>query len=190
MRKFTLLIIIGLLVSCSSAKKKTSATSVAAEKVVEAETPIEETSEVASEEGALWSVYDENDLPDLERRISPSSFDLYKCDYNQLMSTLKGENPNITIPTKMGMITFELQNSNTMNEALAAKYPEIKSYKGKSTDGKLSIRLDTNDKGLFVEITGTAFKNLLNPILAGNKTFYALYTEDALTPSPRDKSFD
>jgi hypothetical protein len=77
-----------------------------------------------------------------------------------------------------------------MNEALAAKYPEIKSYKGKSTDGTLSIRLDTNDKGLFVEVTGTEFKNLLNPILAGNKTYYALYTEDAITPSPRDKTFD
>lgn len=190
MRTFTLLILIGLLVSCSSSKKKTSATSVVTEEAVEAETPVEESSEVIGEEGAIWSTYDEGNLPDLERRINPSSFEVYKCDYSQLMNTLKGENPSIEIPTKNGLVVFELQNSNSMNEGLAAKYPEIKSYKGKSSDGKLSVRLDTNDKGLFVEITGTGFKNLLNPLLAGNKTFYALYTEDALTPSPRDKSFE
>jgi hypothetical protein len=189
MRRITLLIFIGLLVSCSSAKKETNANTVATENKTEAQTPVEsETAE--SEEGALWSTYDAANLPDLERRIDPSSFDLYKCDYSLLMNTLKGENPSIEIPTKKGLITFKLVNSNTMNEALAAKYPEIKSYKGKSTDGTLSIRLDTNDKGLFVEVTGTEFKNLLNPILAGNKTYYALYTEDAITPSPRDKTFD
>ena len=189
MRILTSLIIIGLLVSCSSSKKKTSANPVVTEKTTAPEKPVEST-ELTQEEGALWSAYDESNLPDLERRINPSSFDLYKCDYNELMRTLNGENPSIEIPTKKGLITFALVNSNTMNEALAAKYPEIKSYKGKSSDGTLSIRLDTNEKGLFAEVTGVEFKNLLNPILSGNKTYYALYTEDAITPSPRDKSFD
>ena len=77
-----------------------------------------------------------------------------------------------------------------MNEELAEKYPEIKSYKGKSVDGKLTIRLDANAEGLFAEIKGEQTKQLLSPLLKGNKTFYALYNEDALPKPTRDESFD
>tara|TARA_B110000046_G_C12985637_1_gene395484 strand:+ start:483 stop:1064 length:582 start_codon:yes stop_codon:yes gene_type:complete len=191
------ILIIGLvlivLAGCSSSKKKPieqaefSLTPSVQENVIESE-PTPERAKITESE--LWHSYNETDLPDLEKRIFPSSFELYRCDYSSVLSTLHSNSEELELPTKQGFVMFILENSSTMNDELAAKYPEIKSFKGKSTDGLLSIRLDTNTEGLFAEIIGIETKQLISPLLKGNKSFYALHDEDALPPSPRGESFD
>lgn len=193
--RILLSILITLSISaCSSSKKQAQSENSNEEKtaeinVVETETPTTESQETAIEK-EVWIKRDISDLPDLEKRIEPSSFDLYHCDYEAVINALKGEKTSIVLPTLNGFMAFELQNSNTMNEALAAKFPNIKSYKGKSADGKFSIRLDTNDDGLFAEISSADSKTLISPFLKGNYTYYAVYNESAITPNTRDKSFE
>lgn len=197
MRKILLLFIAALTaMACSSSNKKstTSEPSVLPEETsIMARTKTGNSQEKAianTNANQLWNSYQVSDLPELEKRIEPKEYELYKCNFDLLLEQLLGDSVSIELPTTEGFKRFDLVNSNTMNASLAAKYPQIKSYKGKTADGKLSLRLDTNNDGLFVEITGTEFKNLLSPLLSANKTFYALYLESALTPAPRDKSFD
>ncbi len=191
MRVFLFSLLMIAIAGCSSSKKK-PAVQLTAEPIPK----VQENNDVPQEhaieitESELWQKYDEADLPDLEKRISPSSFELYYCEYTSLLSSLRSSSAELELPTQQGFKTFLLENSNTMNEELAEKYPEIKSYKGKSVDGKLTIRLDANAEGLFAEIKGEQTKQLLSPLLKGNKTFYALYNEDALPKPTRDESFD
>lgn len=197
MRKFIVLFIAAsTVIACSSSNKKstTSEASVHSEEMsskANSKTGNSQENAIAeSNENQLWTSYQVSDLPDLEKRIEPKEYELFKCNFDLLLEQLSGDSVSIELPTTEGFKRFEMVNSNTMNASLAAKYPQVKSYKGKSADGKLSLRLDTNNDGLFVEITGVAFKNLISPLLLANKTFYALYLESALTPTPRDKSFD
>lgn len=189
-----ILFICAILISvagCSSSKKVPVEAAVSEPLVEEkAPEPVYEESPQEIAESELWQWYDEADLPDLERRISPSEFVLYHCEYASFLSSLGANTVEVELPTTNGMVLFILENSNTMNEELAAKFPDIKSFKGKSDDGKLSVRLDANQEGLFAEISGVETKQLISPFLKGNKTFYALYGEDALPKSPRDQSFD
>lgn len=193
MRVLIIGIVLIVLAGCSSSKKKpieqaeVNPTPSMQENTIESE-PTPETLKVTESE--FWHSYNEADLPDLEKRISPSSFELYQCEYASLLSSLRSSTAELELPTQQGFKTFFLENSNTMSEELAAKYPEIKSYKGKSRDGELTIRLDANAEGLFAEITGIETKQLISPLLKGNTTFYALHNEDALPQSPRDESFD
>jgi hypothetical protein len=191
-----LIIVVFTSVACSSSNKKstTSEPSVNAEETSIAESTktgnSQENAILETNENPLWSSCQVSDLPDLEKRIEPKEYELFKCNFDLLLDQLSDDSVSIELPTTEGFKRFEMVNSNTMNASLAAKYPQVKSYKGKSADGKLSLRLDANNDGLFVEITGAEFKNLLSPLLLANKTFYALYLESALTPAPRDKSFD
>jgi len=193
MRVYLISILIIAIAGCSSSKKK-PAQQVESEPQLEVQenndVPQEQTSATEKTESELWQAYNEADLPDLERRISPSTFTLYRCEYSSLLFSLRSSNVELELPTQQGVQTFFLENSNTMSEELAAKYPEIKSYKGKSSDGKLTIRLDANAEGLFAEISGEQTKQLLSPLLKGNRFFYALCNEDALPKSPRDETFD
>lgn len=51
----------------------------------------------------------------------------------------------VSIPNNLGEINFfKVEDSGTMSEELAAKFPNIKSYKGQQTDNSLcDIRIDT-----------------------------------------------
>jgi hypothetical protein len=78
-----------------------------------------------------------------------------------------------------------------MSASLAEKFPNIRSYKGQSEDGRLRLRLDTNDEGLFAEISGTGRKELIAPLYKGDTRHYAVYKEeDSTGGTPRDDSYE
>lgn len=137
----------------------------------------------------LWVNSDSEHLPDIEMRVHPSAFEVWKCNYESFTKNLGNETTSIEIPTPQGLLLFEIENSGTMSEALSAKFPEIRSYKGKSKDGQFIARMDTNEKGLFVELSRTGDKWLLAPLFDGNKTIYGLYHESALPSNERDATF-
>ncbi|NQV51624.1 MAG: hypothetical protein HQ500_00485 [Flavobacteriales bacterium] len=201
MLKYLTILLCLCLAACSSSKRKGSdGAETPAVQVEDAPQAIDAAStESAETEGnveeevdveALWVKRDAYSFPDLEHRIELSSFDAYACDFDQLTYALDQGNMALALPTLDGLVSFLVVNAQTMSPELAAKFPEIRSYKGKSADGKLSVRLDTNEEGLFAEIIGTGTKHLISPILKGSKSYYAVYTEDALPPSaPRDGSY-
>ena len=160
------------------------------EKTISASEGLFPTLSKSASETTLWQTY-RGELPDEKKRIELSSSTIYKCDFEVLLKMLEGSTTNIVLPTTEGFMVFTLTNSSTMNEKLAAKYPGIKSYKGTSLDGKYRARVDTNDEGLFAEVTGlSGYKSLLSPYFKNNKVFYAVYLENAVTKIPRNKSFD
>ncbi|MEQ9187566.1 MAG: hypothetical protein RLP15_07510 [Cryomorphaceae bacterium] len=200
MRYLTLILCL-CLVSCSSSKRKgregsnespASKSEAPAPEISENAPTTEKVEDVrskATDEG-LWVLRDVYSLPDLERRIELSTFTTYACDFEQLTDLLDQGDNSVAIPTLNGIVSFHVENAQTMSPELAAKFPDIRSYKGKSIDGKLTIRLDTNEEGLFASIVGTGTKTLISPILKGSKNYYAIYTEDALPPgAPRDGSY-
>ena len=184
MRVLPFLLIL-LIASCKSNKT-------ASEPVAQPATPVETTAEspktkdLPSLENSIWTSYKDMDLPDLERRISPTGYSLWQCDYAQLMESMAGSSAELLLPIDDQLQLFQLENSGTMSEALAAKFPEIKSYKGYSSDKTYSIRMDTNEEGLFTEIKNGKEIMLLEPFLKGSKTFYVLYEKSSLPNVPRE----
>ena len=183
--RFLPFFLIVLFASCKSNKPAPEASDKASVPVEQtAESP--KSAEIPSLENSVWTEYKEMDLPDLERRISPASYSLWQCDYSKLMESLSGSSAETQLPIEDQLQLFQLENSGTMSEALAAKFPEIKSYKGYSADKTYSIRMDTNEKGLFAEIKNGKEIMLLEPFLEGNKTFYVLYEKLSLPKASRE----
>lgn len=182
-----------LLSACSASKSEHASPDVSdpapVAKPVEPKTTPSEESEAEHKEGAIWTAYKIKDLPDLEKRIEPSEYALWMCRYEQLLAQAQGDVIEMTLPLPSGLVLFQLENSGTMSPELAAKFPDIKSYKGASSDGKVHARIDTNEKGLFAEFRTETAKYLLSPLLKGSKVYYALYTEDALPANPRDETY-
>ena len=196
-RTLTIILMIAL-VGCSSSKKNAEASAAPevpsnvealADDHVATEEP--ENTPPESTDEAVWQQRDPMMLPDQEMRIQVSEFDAYYCDFSEVTRPLGPEATEVMLPTLTGMVTFSIENSNTMSPALAAKFPTIRSFKGKSKDGKLTLRLDTNDEGLFAEITGTERKELIAPLFKGSPSYYAVYAEEnSEGGTPRDETYD
>ena len=191
----TILLLV-LLSACSSSKKnsESSAPETPVANESSAQSPVAKHSSeiiVSEEVSAIWEEVDPMTLPDLEKRITPKTYTTYRCLLDQLTQQLDAGITTIELPTTSGMTEFSVQNSNTMSPALAAKFPNIRSFKGKSSNGNLQLRLDTNDEGLFAEISGVNRKELIAPLLKGSQSYYVLYKEADLDGgTPRDETYD
>ncbi len=145
-------------------------------------------------ESGIWTHANPNDLPDLEKAINPSKCEVWQCNYKALWIELSrvasNEYVQIMLPTKNGLQLFNLENSGVMAPELAAKFPEIKSYKGSSSDQGTSARVDTNEKGLFAEFKNGNDIILLAPYFQGSKTIYTAYNKEDLPKIPRDENFE
>ena len=144
----------------------------------------------SSLESDLWTHINPEDLPDLEKAINPTKSDVWQCNYDLLLEKLSDENVQIMLPTAAGLQLFNLENSGVMAPELAAKFPEIKSYKGSSTDRATTARVDANERGLFAEFKNGSDIILLAPYLKGSKTIYTVYNKEDLPKIPRDENFE
>ena len=189
--RFFFLFLVSLVAACSSTKQpaeSSEAVTAPADEPVAKEAPAPVSEPVAEEEG-VWIAYDVKDLPDLERRINPSEFTLWMCNYEGLEHMLDDAETPVALPTGTGMTSFVLENSGTMAPELAAKFPNIRTLKGASADGTISSRVDTNDEGLFCEFKSDSETMYLSPLLKGSKVYYALYSKGALANPGRDHTF-
>lgn len=171
--------IVLLLSSCGSQKP-------AAVQVAEVPVAKSEPAKLVVNVDAFWNQLESQSLPDLEPRIAPSQFSAWKTDFEAIKNQIASHG-NIELPTPMGLMTYSLIESNTMSEALKAKFPDIKSYKGEA-EGR-TARVDMNAEGLFVEFSGFTEKHLLAPALKGSQSYYYLYPESALPSNPRDGGY-
>lgn len=115
----------------------------------------------------------------VERSTVPKEFKLFKLDVSSLVNDLnsvanKGSNqPNLVyIPNESGELTkYLVEESSIMAPKLQEKYNMIKSYVGKSVDGKSTIRFSYSP-----------YHGLSAMINKGNEISYIdAYTEDLST---------
>ncbi|MEQ8924897.1 MAG: hypothetical protein RLO81_03735 [Fulvivirga sp.] len=94
----------------------------------------------------------------------PNEFTGYRLDFNKLKSQIN-KNQTVLIPTLDGeLMSYKLADSGTMSPELAAKYPEIKSYKIVKADNIISGRIDINPSGFYVMIVDQNSTYFINPV--------------------------
>jgi hypothetical protein len=185
-----LLCAFGLIFSnaCKNSNKSTATNYAPGMRSISAEDSETPEADPLIEEG-IWVHYNSNDLPDLEKNVELTSFELWRCDYSRFKEALSSNPSNVQIPFDGKILVFELANSGTMALGLAAKYPNVQTYKGRSKDGKIQARVDLNKNGVYAEMYNAKSKLILSPYLKGNNTFYAQYPESSLPEASRDDSF-
>lgn len=110
----------------------------------------------------------------------PKSYLAYEIDQERLedyFMKLKDRKTNqINIPLNGAMQYYALQEANTMNEELAAKYPEIQSLRGTNNANKNEqIFLDIDGKKLRVKITNNNGSYVVEPYETEKGLFYLVY---------------
>src|SRR5690606_16711701 len=115
----------------------------------------------------LWSKITEDKLSNMEkfeRDSRPSKYELFHLDFSNLKNVLLTapldvsgieSNTVITFPDYTGkMSNYIVYEAPVMEEGLAERYPEIKSYVGKGVDDKTAtIRFSVTLFGLHVMMT-------------------------------------
>lgn len=123
-----------------------------------------------------------------ETRILPSEFKSFKADYSAIKS-LAFEAPSedisvninsnlvIDLPLPSGdYMSFKIYDSPTMESGLAAKYPEIRSFKGIAIDDPLTtVRFDFGYAGFHAAIHGPDEVIYIDPYIEGDNNYYLSY---------------
>lgn len=82
---------------------------------------------------------------------------------------------------------FAMHQVMVMSPELAEKYPQIRTYEGRSTsDPTTSIRLDFGDQGANYMVIKAGEQIFLEPVLKGGKDFYIIYNKKDVKKPPVD----
>ncbi|HMJ07281.1 MAG TPA: zinc-dependent metalloprotease family protein [Chthoniobacterales bacterium] len=85
---------------------------------------------------------------------------------------------------------FEVEEVNIMHPALAAKYPEIKTYRGRGLDDpSASLALDVTPAGMHAQIRTSAGTIYIDPYYFGNDRAYASYYKIDTFRDPKREGF-
>lgn len=134
-------------------------------------------------------------------RVTPTQFRLFQTDYSALVAALAGapmeftaaarEQPlTLALPTAGGaLVPFRLAESPVMAPELTAKYPAIRTYAGRATDGSgLTVRLGVGYKGFHAFIFALdGGIQTVRPYAEGALDLYMSYRMEDL---PADPSFE
>jgi len=103
--------------------------------------------------------------------LEPEQGKVYFLLYHKLAVELATKESQIPLPYQENIVRFGLKDSGTMPLSLQKKYPEIRSYIGKSLDAKItaSATVDINPAGLHAQIHGLHGDFYLDPV-RGAKT--------------------
>ena len=122
-----------------------------------------------------------------------------------ILSRATPENPNlppgakaaqtkveVSLPMPSGgkFARFEVEEFAIMHPALAAKYPEIKTYRGRGLDDPTAtLALDVTPAGLHAQIRSADGAIYIDPYYAGNNRVYASYYKADVLRNPRQSAF-
>lgn len=127
---------------------------------------------IDTSENILWTFISSTEIETDDSL--PTEYGMLKLDNTLLEEKLnQSGTPVISIPTYEGeFITVRLEDSGTMSPALAAKFPNIKSYQGEEIgNSSTTIRIDKNTSGLFAMITRNSEVYFINPKEKGSTTY-------------------
>jgi subtilisin-like proprotein convertase family protein len=133
----------------------------------------------------------QEDLVHYETQVS--RFDVYQLDVSNLVNTLNNaplrfeqnlSNVTITFPYSNGKYgQFEMFEVQTLHPELAANYPGIKSYVGKSREGNADrLRLTVTPHGIYGKIFSPQGSVYINPYTYNGSYFKVFYMADASFP--------
>ncbi|HEX8247650.1 MAG TPA: zinc-dependent metalloprotease family protein [Pyrinomonadaceae bacterium] len=143
--------------------------------------------------GGVWQQINDSALQqrtDLERQIIPRFYSTFQLDKAALRQTLNqapkefsgaarsggggGSEVILTIPMPNGGFSrFRIENSSIMEPELAAKYPEIQSYRGQGIDNPTeTIRFDISPNGFRAMIFSNQGTILVEPYAWGDTLNY------------------
>ena len=138
---------------------------------------------------ALWEF-----LPNIGMDVSdsgetlPETFLAFQLDEGLLRKSLAGSDSlSLPLPDSTFM-TFTLSDSGTMSPGLRERFPDIRSYKGVSTEtNRIQARIDINQNGFFSMITGAGETSVIGPYVIDGQTVYLSFYRSAFksTPPPR-----
>lgn len=120
----------------------------------------------------------------IKGKILPKKYSTYlvsKAELKQFFVQIKnGNNDQIAFPLPDACVTFSLKNSNAMDASLAAKYPEIMSLKGRSSNPDAQeARIDYDGNKLKAQIGYNRKTYILEPYTeTADKIVYLLWDKD------------
>jgi len=83
-----------------------------------------------------------NNISVSKQSVQPKKFKIFKLNSEELISKTK-QNKTISLPNNEGSSTqYTYQENSVLSSELQKKFPEIKSFKGKSLDGKQTIHFN------------------------------------------------
>ena len=135
----------------------------------------------------LWQLADLLPEPqeDLRSTIRSTEFETYTLDVDSLQSVLNSapleSSPavaaQITLPDPHGQLArFDIVESPIMAPELAAKFPEIKTYRGQGVDDPAAtIRFDVNPAGLHAQVLSPQGAYYVDPYYHLDDSLYASY---------------
>ncbi|AWI24847.1 reprolysin-like metallopeptidase [Flavobacterium pallidum] len=157
-----------------------------------------------AQQGNLWTKITADKTPvseKLAKRSIPSEFQAFSLDLNQLKSRLAGAPDRKDNKTKAGVLlpfpneTGELENyrvfeSSVMDPALAAKYPDIKSYVGVGVDdATATICFTTTIFGLHTMTLSGNHNNVFIEPYTKDLSKYMVYNRNKVQSPPSFECF-
>ena len=131
------------------------------------------------------------------RRVSPSAYKAFTLNSSALAGRLaaapdesaKGAAPaTLQLPAPNGdLVTFDVVESSIMESGLAAAHPEIRTYAGRSQDGKATVRFDVTPMGFHAFVRGARGGDawFIDPAYNGDDSLYLSYMGDDLAAPER-----
>ncbi len=151
---------------------------------------------LTSQKTQLWTKVDDTALKaqPFQRDIVPSSYATFELDFSKIKKDLasaperfSGESrtdlPTIEIPNPNGEVeVYEMMETNVMHSDLAAKYPSIKSYIGKSTTNPRNVlHAGYSHKGFHGMILSPSMSTVYIDVYArGMVDTYVVYHRDSM----------
>jgi hypothetical protein len=143
----------------------------------------------SAQNGGVWQQINDSALQqrtDVERQIVPRFYSTFQLDKAALRQVLNrapkefsdqarsGDEVILTIPMPNGGVSrFRIENSSIMEPELAAKYPEIQSYRGQGIDNPTEItRFDISPNGFRAMIFSNQGTILVEPYAWGDTLNY------------------
>jgi hypothetical protein len=146
----------------------------------------------------LWQTVDQvpADKPGAVGAIRPARFQAFTADTAALRSVLANapqeftsaraplERTEITLPKPDGTFArFEIEATPVMEPELAAKFPEIKAYRGRGIDDPAaSLRLDLNGRTLHAQVLSPSGAYYIDPYWQLDGSLYMSYHKSDLSP--------
>jgi len=152
-------------------------------------------------ESGPWREVDEAALPlTLQDSIPPARFyRTFQLDGNAFQAVLHtapgrssaAEKPVISLPMPDGQLArFSIEESPVMEPALAAQFPQFKTYRGAGLDNPATtMRFDVTNGRVHAIIRMPQDTVYINPIAAADKNYYASYYARDLTANQNRHSF-